>query len=141
MLIKCNIQRPKGTTVEFDGPSGPRSIVYQFLPDGDGDHVANVEDEDHIERLLAVPDRVYSLKRSAQKATQQATTTPAETPPVKPVEQVKDADGAAQVTEPAATEKEALAAEYTALFGQAPHPASKIETLRAKIAERKAAKV
>lgn len=139
MLIKCNIHRPKGTTVEFDGPAGPRSIVYQFLPDAEGDHVANVEDEDHIERLLAVPDRVYSLKRSALKTAQQTTTMAAEAPPLKPVEQAKEADGTAQVSETAATEKEALVAEYASLFGQAPHPASKIETLRAKIAERKAA--
>lgn len=141
MLIKCNIQRPKGTNVEFDGPAGPRSIIYQFRPDADGDHVANVEDEDHIERLLAVPDRVYSLKRSPQKVAQQAATNAVETPPLKPVEQAKEASGAAQPSETAATEKDALVAEYASLFGQAPHPASKIETLRAKIAERKAAQV
>lgn len=50
MLIESIIKRPKGTKVELGG------ILYQFLPDHEGRHVAEVDEESHIAQLLAVKD-------------------------------------------------------------------------------------
>lgn len=50
MLIESIIQRAKGTTVDMDG------VSYRFLPSAahDGRHVAEVEDQRHISRFLAI---------------------------------------------------------------------------------------
>lgn len=48
MLIKSLIKRAGGTTVQIE------SDVYHF--DGEPDHVCEVENEDHIDAFLAVPE-------------------------------------------------------------------------------------
>lgn len=60
MLIESIIKRAKGTTVELDG------VTYRFLPsaDHDGRHVAEVEDQRHIARLLAITDGFRSADAS-----------------------------------------------------------------------------
>lgn len=148
MLLKSNIIRPNGTMIEFDGPAGPRSVLYHFKKDAEGDHVADVADE-HAEILLALPGKAFSFKRTAVAVA--ATEPPADpakiagkkaeqgtqpVPPTLSVMPVKPSAGASAETTDA--EREALIAEYLALFGQNPHPAIKTETLRAKIAEKKA---
>ncbi|MCE7797859.1 hypothetical protein LWE61_15005 [Sphingobium sufflavum] len=50
MLIESIIKRPEGTKVEFD------TKTYHFKPDDDGRHVAEVEETDHISRLLSIRD-------------------------------------------------------------------------------------
>lgn len=49
MKIECTIRRKLGSTVTLG------TTTYKFGP-GDGPHIAEVTDEDHIARLLAVPD-------------------------------------------------------------------------------------
>lgn len=151
MLLKSNITRQKGTIIEFDGPEGPRSVLYHFRPDADGDHVADVSDE-HAEILLALPGKAFSFKRTAvsvivteppadpgEIAEKKAETATITQPPQLSVLPVKPEGGSqAEPSVAGADEREALIAEYVALFGQNPHPASKTETLRAKIAEKKA---
>ena len=124
MLISLSIRRKNGSKIEMaDG------TVLHFKLDADGDHVADVVDEAHIECLLRIPE--YKIKRTKQAAPVIETgpiitpEKPATIPPVLPT-----------VT---ADERAELVAEYTAIMGQAPHPATKTETLRAKIAEKKAA--
>lgn len=50
MLIESKIRRAAGTRVDFG------TAVYHFLPDDLGRHVANVEDEGHLSRLLAISE-------------------------------------------------------------------------------------
>lgn len=56
MLIACKFKRPKAP-VELDGN------VYFFVPidpaNADSEHVADVEDSDHIQRLLGIPEAYY----------------------------------------------------------------------------------
>ena len=127
MLISLSIRRKNGSKIEMaDG------TVLHFKLDADGDHVADVVDEAHIECLLRIPE--YKIKRTKQAApvieTARNSTTdkPAEPATIPPVLPTVTAD-----------ERAELVAEYTAIMGQAPHPATKTETLRAKIAEKKAA--
>jgi hypothetical protein len=50
MLIESIIRRPKGTKVDMG------SAIYHFLPDADGRHVAEVEDQAHIIAILAIKE-------------------------------------------------------------------------------------
>ncbi|MGG2100399.1 hypothetical protein [Stenotrophomonas sp. NRRL B-14846] len=56
MLIACKFKRPKAP-VELDGN------VYFFVPidpaNADSEHVADVENSDHIQRLLGIPEAYY----------------------------------------------------------------------------------
>lgn len=134
MLINLSIRRKNGSKIEMaDG------TVLHFKPDADGDHVANVTDEAHIECLLRIPE--YKIKRTkpvsepVQKAPAQTATPPAQRPVT---------EGAGNTEKPISTsatedERKALEAEYQSLYGQAPHPAAKDDTLRAKIAAKKSA--
>jgi hypothetical protein len=54
MRIVSIIRRKAGTDVTFDG------VLYRFRPEVEGDftslHVADVEDEGHVQRFLAIPE-------------------------------------------------------------------------------------
>lgn len=56
MLIACKFKRPKAP-VELDG------TIYFFVPidpaNADSEHVADVENSDHIQRLLGIPEAYY----------------------------------------------------------------------------------
>lgn len=58
MNIECILRRPQGTSVVLG------AIQYLFSPLEDGAHVANVEETDHIDRFLAIPEayKVYHGK-------------------------------------------------------------------------------
>ncbi|MBA0394858.1 hypothetical protein D7U98_05495 [Stenotrophomonas maltophilia] len=76
MLIACKFKRPKAP-VELDGN------VYFFVPidpaNADSEHVADVENSDHIQRLLGIPEAYYIARaQSLQTATKPV-------PPVAPV--------------------------------------------------------
>lgn len=58
MKIECILQRKGGTVVELPGKT------YHFVPQEDGKHVADVEVESHIERLLMIPE-AYRMLRTA----------------------------------------------------------------------------
>lgn len=48
MQIKCKLIRHGGTRVDFG------NVEYHFKANAQGDHVADVTDEDHIDALLAI---------------------------------------------------------------------------------------
>lgn len=48
MQIKSILQRDGGTHIDMGGK------VYHFVPNDAGDHVAEVSDDDHIERFLSI---------------------------------------------------------------------------------------
>lgn len=75
MKIECILHRHGGSIVEFPGKT------YHFKPQEDGRHVANVEIEAHIERLLSIPE-AYRLYRANPTAEPRITLAPAQdTPP------------------------------------------------------------
>ncbi|AVH90237.1 hypothetical protein [Stenotrophomonas maltophilia] len=80
MLIACKFKRPKAP-VELDGN------VYFFVPidpaNADSEHVADVENSDHIQRLLGIPEAYYIARaQSLQTATK----------PVLPVAPIAEQD-------------------------------------------------
>lgn len=58
MNIECILKREGGTTTDIGG------IQYHFEPLADGAHVADVTEESHIDRFLAIPEgyKVYHGK-------------------------------------------------------------------------------
>ena len=56
MLIQCILKRDGGTHTELGG------VGYHFEPLADGAHVADVANEDHADRFLAIPEG-YKLYR------------------------------------------------------------------------------
>lgn len=50
MKIECILKRQGGTVVELSGKT------YHFKPQADGAHVAEVADDEHIDKLLAVSE-------------------------------------------------------------------------------------
>lgn len=61
MKIECKLHREGGTYAEVGG------VEYHFEPQPDGSHVADVTDEDHIARFLAIPEG-YKIHGSALKS-------------------------------------------------------------------------
>ncbi len=106
MKIECILKRPGGTHAEIGG------ITYHFAPNADGAHVADVADNDHIQRFLGIPEgyRIYG--------------TPAAT-------QDLDKDGDIDERD----ERLALAAQYKEKFGKAPHHKLSLDAIRQKLAE------
>jgi hypothetical protein len=102
--IECKLIREGGTRADIGG------IEYHFAPQPDGAHVALVENEEHADRFLSITEG-YRLYRGEV---------------AEPVTEAVEA--------PAADEREALAAEYEALYGKAPHARTGIEKLRELIA-------
>lgn len=62
MLIECLIKRKNGTEVSF-GKNPLRQVVYKFKPKNADDpmsaHVCEVNNEEHIERLLTIKPQAY----------------------------------------------------------------------------------
>ncbi len=50
MKIECILKRQGGTVVDLGGKT------YHFKPQDDGAHVAEVADDEHVEKLLAVSE-------------------------------------------------------------------------------------
>lgn len=61
MLIKCIIERKRGSTVEMDGK------VYRWNGDTDPPHVCEVKEREHVKRLLAVPSAFEPYELSEKK--------------------------------------------------------------------------
>lgn len=55
MDIECKLKRDGGSKVPLGG------ITYHFTPRSDGAHVADVKNDDHVDRFLSIPEayRVY----------------------------------------------------------------------------------
>lgn len=138
VIIESIIKRKAGTTLDFPTAS------YHFKPNNEGAHVAEVEDEAHIARLLSIPEGYRLYQGTAAK--------PAPTDPTEPVAPPAAPEGtnAAQpavVTAPdaPATSLEAAQAAleearalYIQAFGKKPHHTWGVEKIKAEIAAKPA---
>lgn len=64
MRIECKLIREGGTTADIDG------VEYHFAPQADGAHVADVENEDHVDRFLGIGEayKLYRGKADTEEA-------------------------------------------------------------------------
>lgn len=85
MLIECTIRRKKGTNIKFDDGE------YTFGP-GEGPHVCEVENKEHIKRLLSVKESfIVAGDFTAEPMT--AATPSIEPEIIIPEDPVKEVDG------------------------------------------------
>ncbi|MGH2343384.1 hypothetical protein ACRC7T_18115 [Segnochrobactraceae bacterium EtOH-i3] len=111
MLIECILHRPGGSQVDLG------TAIYHFAPDETGRHVADVMNEDHVDRLLAIPEG-YRLARSVTAQLPAGTVEPAGSSP--------DPDD----DDP---DREELVDEYVQLTGERPDGRWSIKRLTAEI--------
>lgn len=111
MQIQCILERKDGTHVTLGDTD------YHFAPNTDGAHVATVENDEHIQRFLGIPEgyRIY-------RATTAAPSAPA-----------GDVDGDGDVD--AVDERATLIAQYETKFGKKPAANISVDTLKKKLAE------
>lgn len=76
MKIECVLHREGGSHIELGG------IDYHFEPVADGAHVADVQDEAHIDRFLAIPEsfKLYHGKAEPKGEPKPAAAKPAAAP-------------------------------------------------------------
>lgn len=121
MKIECKNKREGGSIIDIGG------VAYEFKPQADGAHVAEVGNKEHVERFLSIPE-AYGLYTPGKK------TAPVEQVAPEPVvEEAPVEETVAEVTEE--NDIEALKAQYKAKFGSMPHYKWSIETIKAKLAE------
>lgn len=81
MLIRCKLERPKGSLVTFSYKDLPDYREYDFQPNAKGAHVADVADEGDAATLLAIDSAyepydeaasVFKAKAEAAKEKQEA---------------------------------------------------------------------
>lgn len=93
MKIECILKRQGGTVVELGGKT------YHFKPQDDGAHVAEVADDDHAEKLLAVSEAYQPYGDGFQLDSDTDTNPPATAPKARkkataaPVEAQLDEQG------------------------------------------------
>ena len=116
MQIESIIRRKNGTRVTLD------STEYHFTPNAEGAHVADVENDAHIQRFLSVSEG-FKIYRTA-KVDKQPESVLAGTPATDVPEGIQ----------PALTVDE-LKAAYKAKFGKAPHHKMSLDAIRQKLAE------
>lgn len=147
MKIESIIKREGGTRVSLSGTN------YHFKPDEEGRHVADVEQEAHVERFLSIPEG-YRLAPSAAVAPAKPTKPPVKLTTITPVATDVDhgAEGidagksedhgsdAAKASpaddkQPEADELDAAKTAYIEKFGKKPHHTWSAELISKKIAE------
>ncbi len=94
MKIECILKRQGGTVVDLDGKT------YHFTPQADGAHVAEVADDEHIDKLLAVSEAYQQYDDGAHVA---EVADDEQVPTVAPKARRKSAT--AQAEQPAADEQ------------------------------------
>lgn len=72
MKIVCKLKREGGSKVELG------DTTYHFKPNAAGDHVADVDDEQHAQQLLAVTEGYEAYGDDAEPDTQLQDGQPAE---------------------------------------------------------------
>ena len=125
MLILSKIKRNPGTFIEM--ADGTR---YAFMPNDAGDHVAEVENPKHIERLLSISEGfgIYSGEVIPESVVAAALASQ------EPPDQVFDPQSPATITEPVDMPLEHmtladLQATYERELGRKPHHRAGIEKL------------
>lgn len=110
MKIECKCKRQNGSVIDIDGTH------YEFKPNADGAHVAEVTDTDHIERFLAIPEG-YKINSKAE---------------AKPAPAGTDEGKEEEYSEEEVAE---IKAAYEEKFGKAPHHSMKPASIIAKLEE------
>ena len=123
MKIECKLKREGGSTIDIGG------VAYEFKPQADGAHVADVGNKEHAERFLSIPEAygIYAAGKPVKEAPAPVVKEPAAEETVETVEPIEAA--------PVADDLDALKAQYKAKFGSAPHYKWTAETIKAKLAE------
>ena len=118
MKIECKLKREGGSVIEVGG------TTYEFLPDANGAHVAEVTNTEHVERFLAIPE-AYGIHGKVKAA-------PA---PVVTDEEGDEGDEGDETdaTEYSEEEIAEIKAAYKEKFGKAPHHSMKVESIVAKL--------
>lgn len=130
MKIESIIRREGGTTVTVGG------VTYRFLPGNDGRHVAEVENESHAAKLLAITEGYRPVVEVA-KVPASTTVQPETVDTLAPAAAEPDADDEPEAqSEPEADpydqkggpdgnpntlDREEVARAYQARFGRRPH--------------------
>ena len=127
MKIECKLKREGGSTIDIGG------VAYEFKPQADGAHVADVGNKEHAERFLSIPEAygIYVADKPVKEAPAPVVEKPA-------AEETVDAIEAAPVNvtlNDIADDLDALKAAYKAKFGSLPHYKWTAETIKAKLAE------
>lgn len=78
MKIECLVQRPNGSLVTM-----PDGAAYHFLPDDQGRHVAEVDDEKNAAILLGIPEGYRPLEAPAAKPPAPVAKAPAKPKPTQ----------------------------------------------------------
>ena len=123
MKIECKLKREGGSTIDIGG------VAYEFKPQADGAHVADVGNKEHAERFLSIPEAygIYAAGKPVSVAPAPVVEEPAAEETIETVEAIEAA--------PVADDLDALKAQYKAKFGSAPHYKWTAETIKAKLAE------
>ena len=138
VIIESIIKRKAGTKIDFPTAS------YHFKPNDEGAHVAEVEDEAHIARLLSIPEGYRLYQGIAAKPASTETSepvTPAAAPEVTgaaPPAAVTPPEALAATLEAAQAALEGARALYIQAFGKKPHHTWGVEKIKAEIAAKSA---
>lgn len=146
MMIESLIRRANGTQVTLGG------VKYHFAPDSNGLHVANVENQDHMAKFLAVPtgyrlvlDSGLESQNRVSVVTPAALYGPQNVDPAtdtKVPEGDKSPEGQEQSQESDETSgldkhgrSQELIEQFTAKFGRQPHYSWSDERIQAELSE------
>lgn len=121
MDIESKLQREGGSRIQLG------DAEYHFAPGADGAHVAQVDDDEHVAILLAIPEGFRIHRPIGWPTAPAASIEPSQT------EQATASDGDTADGDLAAIRAE-LAAQYEAKFSKKPHYNLSIDKLRAAIA-------
>ena len=127
MKIECKLKREGGSTIDIGG------VAYEFKPQADGAHVADVGNKEHAERFLSIPEAygIYAAGKPVKEAPAPVVEEHAAKETVEPIEAAP-----VNVTlNDIADDLDALKAAYKAKFGSLPHYKWTAETIKAKLAE------
>jgi hypothetical protein len=144
MNIECIIRRKGGSIITLS------EKTYHFVPQEDGRHIAEVTDENHVERFLRVPEayRIARAPGSSPTETQTPRVRKApkqEHPALEEKQTLKgsvtqhdafEIQGVSYAHKDyEAQERSALFAQYQQRFGKLPPVNMKTETIKAKLAK------
>lgn len=131
MMIESLIRRANGTLVTLGG------VKYHFVPDGDGRHVAEVENEEHMAKFLAVPTGYRLVLGSAPKKPvvdpNIVDPAPSSNASVVGQEQSQEPDETSGLDKHGRSQE--LIEQFTAKFGRQPHYSWTDERIQAELSE------
>lgn len=123
MIIECLLKRRGGSFIELD------DHTYHFAPNEHEAHVCDVRDNDHIERLLAIPEGFAAYQGKSEPAVNLAKQQAAE----PAVESVAAPAEDSEPEAPAELTIEQLRGMYGERFGRAPSARMSEKRLREEL--------